>query len=397
LGKIVTTLRITRHLFEETIWNPLAICAIPFFIYDESQQDKPVLNRAELAVYAIACAHAEEPKNNCRVTLSISEFQELSGFSNKNTVRDALKGLEEKHFLRTVDGKSGEKKTREILNPRTGESFSIETSDRREFTRLRTALSQCGLGYFNIPVDMVNRLHEKSSSAFTLFVAVARSMNLASSRCMFIEDIREVEVPAKRLRKMTGFSHDTLKKSVIELDESWLHIGFTDADHKVVLISLIDPATKESLWLFEYKRREADNAERKEKFEANLLKREHTNTQLLAWAMWILNDSGPLGKDGEEFSFWCPVCRNQVTSKGRRQARPRFSVNVSKGSYGLWHCFDCGIGGTLLKLAEQRRGGTWDARKMLHDIEKEKPTLYAAAQRLLDGYKPGLPLHMMLK
>jgi hypothetical protein len=369
----------------------LAICAVPSFVFGQDHVERPVLTRAELSAYAVHCLCVENPARNCTVTLSVNQLLELTGFSAKNVVRDALAGLEEKRFLRIVGERkegSNSGSTRELTNPHTGDGFSLDSPDRRNFTCFRTALKQAGIGYFNIPQDVVHKIPEKNSATFALFTAVARVLN--------IEGTRDAEVLTSRLRTMSGLSHHTFDKSLADLNGDWLDIDF-GSSRRTVKIVLLDPTSKNLLVSFEDQQNELDAAERKKKFDENLLKREHTDVQLLAWSMWILDDITPRGPRNGEFFYWCPVCRNQVTSKGRKQARPRFSVNVSKGSYGLWHCFDCGIGGTLLKLAEQRRGGTWDARKMLHDIEKEKPTLYASALKLLDGYKTDLPLHMMLK
>src|SRR5579872_6680348 len=84
-------LRKTRVLFTETIWNPLSICAVPAFVFDE--QGNPRLTPAELSVYAVACMDCENPRANCRFTRSLTELQKLTGFSNRTVVSEAVKGL----------------------------------------------------------------------------------------------------------------------------------------------------------------------------------------------------------------------------------------------------------------------------------------------------------------
>jgi hypothetical protein len=197
---------------------------------------------------------------------------------------------------------------------------------------------------------------------------------------MNLEGVRDAELLATRLRTMSGLSRGTFKKAIKELHEDWLYIGFSDTTSKTVHVILIDPHSKRSLDLFEDRQKEADKTEQNKK----LANRKHTTTQLLAWAMWIFNNPAPQSRKGE-FLFWCPDCRNTRTSKARRVAKPRLSVNLHKGNYGLYHCYDCGTGGGLLAMATKRRGNIFEVMTMLYGIEFEEPTLFAAAQRLLDG------------
>jgi hypothetical protein len=363
-------LKKSRYLFPEQLWNPLAVCAVPAFVFAEG---KPVLSPAETSVYAIACADAEEPKNNCTFTRSLSELQTLTGFSDRHVVIDAVKGLMSKCFIRlTGEHKPGSKdaQTYELLNPRTAEGLGVEGSDSRNFLSLRSALYQAGLGYFNMPLDVVRGMSEKGSSELVLFFAIARCAGK-------IQD-RDFEIKAAELRDLSGLDPKTFKKVVVRIDKQWVQIGFTTTDCRAVAVFLIDPASKKLLSAFEREQKDRDNeAIQKRVMPARM----HSAQEILAWTMWALRNDNPKPASGAEFMFTCQLCRNKKSHK------PKMTVNPFKGLYGVFHCYDCGYGGGLKKITGSQYG-VWEAAKMLASIKSEQPALYAKATALLKGYGP---------
>src|SRR6185437_12527973 len=211
-------LRQTRTLFVEEIWNPLSICAVPAFIFDE--EANPRLTPAELSVYAVACMDAENPRSNCTFIRSMSELQKLTGFGDRETVNQATKNLVAKYFLRPSDRKLGsnEPQRYELMNPLTREGLSLDVTDKRNFQSLRSVLRHAGLGYFNVPTDVLRQMGQKSSAALALFVAADRCVNIARER--------DIEIRSAELRAMAGQDPKTFKRSMAEIHERWLLIGF---------------------------------------------------------------------------------------------------------------------------------------------------------------------------
>jgi hypothetical protein len=363
-------LRKTRYLFPDELWNPVATCAVPAFIFADG---KPVLTPAEVSLYAIACKDASEPKSNCAFSRSLTELQTLTGFSNRSVVTDALKGLVTKGFIRPF----GERKTEsqesqpyELMNPRTAEPLAIQSSDSRNFVGLRSALYHAGLSYFNVPLDVVQGMSKKSSAELVLFLAVAR---IAGK----VED-RDFVTKAAGLRDLSGLSQKTFKKVVVRLNKRWLEIGFTDTDCLNVSVFLIDPDTKKLLVTFEREQKDADQLRAQANAKAQ---RTLSAEQVFAWALWFLRNDNPKPASGAEFLFTCPLCKN------RKSHKPKLTVNPFKGVYGAFHCYECRYGGGLKKLAGTRCD-VWESDKMLASIKSEQPALYAKATALLKGYGP---------
>ena len=386
----VTKLRKSRTLFHEDLWTPLAVFALPAFIYEK---DEPILTPAELAVYAIGCEIAEEPKNNCRFTLSVTEIQALTGFSKRNTVTEALRGLASKNFIQPVGTRKPGSKTPqsyELTNPKTQEGFSLDTKDRRERKSFRSALYHNGFGYFNVPKFSLRPLPDFGATALVLFCAAARCANTTESNLrqfntrQLVEGRysgRDFEIPSVELRKMTGLDPKTFKKAMGRIHNQLLYIGFTDASSRTVQIMLIDPDTKISLDLMEQRQREADEADRRKYRSEN---RKHAAAQLLAWVMWAFKDCAPRVAGRGEFCFWCPECHNRKTRKGKRELKQRFSVNPFKGASGLYRCYDCSASGSVKALVISRVG-IFDALVKLAGIERESH-YYEPAQELVKGY-----------
>lgn len=366
------TLRKTRTLFVEEIWNPLSICAVPAFVFDA--QGNPTLTPAELSVYAIACMDCENPKSNCQFTRSLTELQKLTGFSDRKTVNVALQSLVGKSFLTPVGDRkpgSNEPQQYEFTNPITGEGLALEVSDKRNFQSLRSVLRHAGLAYFNVPTDVLQRMNQQTSAALALFMAADRCVNLARER--------EIEIRSVELRTMAGQDPKTFKRSIEEIHERWLLIGFTDASSRVVFVNLIDPESGTLLDSFEWEQQEADEEERQRRFAEAAANREHTAEEILAWAMWALKEKEPKTGSGANFMFTCPECRNRVSHK------KKFAVNPFKGFYGAFYCFECRVNGSLNRLIAARCGFLESLTK-LRSIASENPELLATATELLRGY-----------
>jgi hypothetical protein len=361
-------LRTTRNLFPDELWNPLAVCAIPSFIFSDG---KPVLTPAEVSVYTIACMDAEQPKNNCTFTRSLAELQTLTGFSFRNAITDALKGLMEKKFIRLVgEHKPGSQTPPiyELLNPQTGEALSVGGTDRRAFLSLRSALYHARLSYFNIPQDVVLNMSKKSSAELVLFLCVAR--------CAGKVQERDFEIKAAELRRLSGLAQKTFKRVIEHLNRCWLMIGFTATDCREVFVFLIDPGSKKLLTTFEREQKNRDEAAIQNRVRPE---RTHSAGEILAWAMWALRNDNPKPACGGDFMFTCPMCRNKKSHK------PKLSVNPFKGVFGAFHCYECRYNGGLKKIAGSRHG-IWEAKKMLAGIRQEQPALFAKATEVLKGY-----------
>src|SRR5690348_13052390 len=205
-------LRSTRVLFSEQIWNPLSICAVPVFVFDE--YGNPRLTPAELSVYAVACMDCENPRANCQFTRSLSELQKLTGFGNRTVVCEALKTLVLKHFLKPSGNRkpgSNEPQSYELTNPTNQESLALDVTDKRQFQSLRSVLRHTGLGYFNVPQDILRQMSQKTSAALALFMAADRCVNLARQR--------DIEIRSAELRAMAGQNPRTFKRSMEEIHE----------------------------------------------------------------------------------------------------------------------------------------------------------------------------------
>lgn len=362
-------LRKTRHLFPDELWSPLAIVAMPEFVFDEHQT--PVLTKSELGTYALVCRSAEERRNNCSVDLSISDLQLLMGFAKRSDAIKARDGLENKKFIRRVVRKGNKAQRYVLVNPKTLEDFAIETGDKRQFQSFRSRLRHSGIGYFNVPAFAIEHIRQVSSSSFAAFIGAARYMNLLQER--------DAEINAAVLCSMSGLSRKTLNKSIAALNKRWLTIGFTDTSYRTVFVELINNSTRETLMEFARKQKELDEEERQKRMREQ---RTNSSAQLLAFAMWCIGDHNAKHTSGADFMFRCPDCRNGKTHK------PKFAVNPFMGTHGCFYCHDCGIGGGLTKLGTQKVG-LFDALKKLHAIETTEPLLFQKAQKLLRGYGVG--------
>jgi hypothetical protein len=386
----ITKLRKNRSLFHEDVWTPLAVFALPAFIY---KSDQLLLTPTELAVYALGCEIAGEPKNNCRFTLSVTQIQASTGFSKRNTVTKALHGLVTKNFIKPVGArKPGSKtpQTYELTNPVTQDGFSLDPNDKRERQNFRSALYHSGFGYFNVAEFSLRGLPEFGAGALALFVAAARCANTTESNLRQFNTRqlvdgrysgRDFEMPALELRRMAGLDRKTFKKMIARIHNQLLHIGFTDATSRTVQVILIDPGTKTFLDTMQDRQQEADEEARKKYRSEN---RKHTAAQLLAWVMWSFKDCAPRSASGGEFCFWCPKCHNTKTRKGKREQKQRLSVNPFKGASGLYRCYDCMTGGTVKALVTGRMG-IFEAHVKLAGI-KEDSQYYRPAQELLKNY-----------
>jgi hypothetical protein len=364
-------LRATRVLFSETVWNPLSVAAFPVFVFDQS--GNPRLTPAELSIYAVAYMDCENPRSNCQFTRSLTELQKLTGFSYRKTIIEALQGLVNKKFLKTVGERapgSHTKQTYELLNPMTEDGLSIESTDKRHFQSLRSVLRHAGLGYFNVPQDVLRQIHQKPSQALALFVA--------ADRCVSVARERDIQIRSAELRAMSGQDQKTFKKAIEEINEKWLLIGFTDDTSRVTFISLIDPESGKVLDEFEWEQQAADQEAREQRYANAIAKREHNPDEILAWAMWALRDNSPKRGTGSNYLFTCPECRNKKSHK------KKFAVDPYKGFYGAYVCFDCRTGGSLNKLLAVRCG-LFDSLTKLRAIGREHPELLARAKELTDG------------
>jgi hypothetical protein len=359
-------LRKTRHLFPDELWSPLAVVAVPAFVFDENHN--PVLTKNELRVYALLCEKAEDRHNNCSVELSISDVQVLLGIAKRSSAVEARDGLERKNFIKRIARTGNLAPLYLLTNPKTGEPFAVQNSDQRLFQSLRSRLRHSGVGYFNVPRFAVVNIKEVSSAAFSAFIAVARYMNLLQER--------DGEIRASILCSMAGLDRKTLNKSVASLNHHWLTIGFTDTAFRTLLVELIDHSSRKSLTQFARKQLELDDAEREQRMREG---RTHSPEALLAFAMWAIGSRDARHTSGADFMFRCPACHNGKTH------RPKFSVNVFMGTHGAYFCHDCKIGGGLVRLATENVG-LFDALKKLQNIHQTEPDLMKIASKLLQGY-----------
>jgi hypothetical protein len=390
-----TELRKNRNLFPDELWTPLAIFALPVFIFENG---KPVLTPAELVVYSLGCEVAENPKHNCCFALSLTDLQQLTGFSDRKHIIEALDGLVAKSFIRPVGTRRRGSKTPqayELMNPLTEDGFSTDSQDKRERQNFRSALYHRSLGYFNVPIFALRALPEFGARAIVLFVAMARCANTTEAKLrrfntrQLVEGAyssRDFEMPAMELRTMTGLDPKTFKNVMTRIHGQLLHVGFTTSTSRTVQVILIDPVSKDSLDLLLNRQREADEAAQRKRWAENRgQNRKHTAAQLLAWAMWFFKDASPQPASGSDFMFWCPVCHNKKTRKGKNSQKQRFGVNPFKGAHGLCYCQDCGHGGSVWKLVTSSIG-LFEAGQKLARIEDEEPKYFQSAQELVRGF-----------
>lgn len=303
----------------------------------------------------------------------MSELQKLTGFGNRTVVSNAVQGLVGKNFIRPVGTRrlgSNEPQAYELLNPITCEGLAIESADKRNYQSLRSVLRHAGLGYFNTPIDVLRQMSQKSSAALALFMAADRCVNLARQR--------DIEIRSAELRAMSGQDPKTFKRSIEEIHERWLIIGFTDTTSRTTFISLIDPESGTLLDAFEMEQQAIDEEAREKRYAEAMENREHTAADILAWAMWALNNPNPKHGTGGNFMFTCPECKN------RKSHKPKFAVSPFKGYYGAHYCFDCRESGSLNTLLAKHRG-LLESLKKLASIRHDNAELYATAEQLVRG------------
>jgi hypothetical protein len=357
-------------LFANELWSDAVdLLALPGYVFT---QGSPALTRSELAVFAIACKVTNNPKANCRFAIKLEEMQKLTGYGDKQTVSDALRGLCEKKFIKKV--KTARRKTDpfvyEVCDPETSEGFSTDSGDERNTMKLRRALKIRNYPYFWLPTVAVKQLPTVKSSSFALFVAVARQASLRG---------RTFEIPTAELEKFSGLEdRRTLKAAMTEIHQRWVFMGFTDSSSKTVHVNLIDPANGSFIGTEELERELKEQAERHQRFKEHKAKnRKHTPVQILAWAMWNFSSELKPSTIGE-FKTFCPSCHNRSTHK------PNLSINPFKAQHGVYCCGDCGVGGNLLDLIAQRVGLV-EALTMLQGIERAVPRLVQKAEQMLKG------------
>jgi hypothetical protein len=204
---------------------------------------------------------------------------------------------------------------------------------------------------------------------------------MAADRCVNLARERDIEIRAAELRTMAGQDPKTFKRSMEEIHERWLLIGFTDATSRIVFVNLIDPDSGSLLDSFEYEQTAVDEAQRQERYANAIKKRENTAEEILAWVMWALHDEDPKYGTKANFLFMCPECRNKKTH------RKKFAVDAFKGHYGAYYCYDCRVSGALNKLIATRCGFL-DSLIALRGIRREQPRLYEKASELMKQYGP---------
>jgi DNA-binding MarR family transcriptional regulator len=358
-------LRKSRFLFPDGIWTPLSIVAVPVFVFDAGH--KPVLTGPELCAYAIACEIAENPQANCAFTLSLSDLMKHMGLTSRPAVAKIRKSLERKRFIKREGARKGRDAQRYVLtNPRSGESFAVETEDKRTHQSLRSTLRHLGIGYLNVPLFAIQQISKSPTSSFALFVAVCRYLSILGER--------DGQLEASILRAMSGLDRRTFKKAIEALNGRWLDIAFSDS--RTVGVILVNPWTQATLESFARTLKDEDDAAVQRSIHAQ---RVNTPEQLLAFAMWLIGDTNPKHSSGADFYFRCPECRNGKTHK------PKFAFNPFRGTHGLFCCYDCGVGGGLKRLAVEKVG-LFGALSKLAGIERSEPLLVEAATKMLKGY-----------
>jgi DNA-binding transcriptional regulator GbsR (MarR family) len=372
-------LRKTRHFVTEELWSPLAVFAVPLFILSDGV---PALEKNEEGVYTVLCERAENSRNNCIVTFGIEELEDRTGYS-RSSVSRAFKGLREKKFIRPVgDRRNGSREALsfELTNPANSEGLALVTDDKRERRNLRSALYQAQLPYMNLPMFSVREIKKRGVARFLAFRALAAIAGNLKQRGFTAE--------TAVLRKLSGLDQKTFRRELEKVNGKVIEAEVSP-NGRMVRVTLIDPKSKQTLDDLEEQQKLADEEARLKRYDEENKERVSTPEQVLALALWCLKDLHPkIGGDGE-FVFYCPECHNFKTKRGRRQQRPRFTVNPSKGMNGLAYCHDCdaGMGGDLLKYVANKTGmKPFEAMTKLLSIKSEEPAYYAAAQGLLGGF-----------
>lgn len=356
-------------IFWNELWTKaVELMAFPAFIFSGSG---PALNRVELAVYSVACRIANRSASNCRFAVSTSQFSKITGYSDERQVREALRALVTKGFIRPYGiRKWKEPQSYELCHPATGESLASSSTNFKHWVKLRTALHRNKIGYFYFPLSTSEKLPTMRGSAFALLVAIARMANLHG---------RNFQLKAAELRELAGLDPKTFKTAVEETQENWVQCGFTDTTKRTVEVFILDPATGKSLDILEAEIQAQEDAERAERFRQNRAKNgKHSPVHLLAWFLWATQMNLHHAAGGE-LRGTCPICHNQ------RSMKPAFQVNFFKGTHGVFRCFECRYSGKVLDLIVDRVGLTAALLK-LEMVHMEQPAEMLKAAEMLKGY-----------
>jgi hypothetical protein len=329
------------------------------------------LSRVELAVYSVACRIANRSASNCRFAVSVSQLSKVTGHSDEKQVREALRGLVTKGFIRPYGiRKWKEPQAYELCHPETSEGLASSSTNFKHWVKLRTALHRSKIGYFYFPLATYEKLPTMRGSTFALLVAVARMANLNG---------RSFQLKSAELRDLAGLDQKTFKTEVEATRENWVQFGFTDGGNKIVEVFILDPATGKSLDILEAEIEAQENAERAELFRQNRAKNgKHSPVNLLAWFLWATQMNMHHAAGGE-LRGTCPVCHNHKTMK------PAFHVNFFKGTHGVFRCFECRYSGKVLDAIVDRVGMIAALLK-LEMVHIEQPAEMAKATELLRGY-----------
>ncbi len=358
-------------IFWNELWTKaVELMAFPAFIFSGSA---PALNRVELSVYSVACRIANQSKNNCRFSISLRDLQTATGYKKPKAMREALRGLVAKGFIRTYGTRKWkEPQAYELCHPETAEGLASSSTNFKHWVKLRTALHRNKIGYFYFPLATYEKLPIMRGSTCALLVAVARMANLNG---------RNFQLQAAELRDLAGLDQKTFKTEVEETKENWVEFGFTDGSRKIVEVFILDPATGKSLDVLDAEIEAQENAERAERFRQNRAKNgRHSPVNLLAWFLWAAQLDLHHAAGGE-LRGTCPISHNLRTMK------PAFHVNFFKGTHGVFRCFECRYSGKVLDLIVERVGLTAALLK-LEMVHIEQPAEMAKAAETLNGYGP---------
>jgi hypothetical protein len=365
---------VTMGLFESGLWgDSIELTPVPKFIY--SVGGKPLVSELELRVLSVASEESKKAKANCRFTMPAREMAQRVGYKKEDRVADALRGLLDKNFFGLV-GNVQHRQTRtfEFCDLRTGEGLSSLSTNRSKWRSLRRVLNDERIPYLWAPSDSIRSLaHQDYRFHFSLSVAAfATAGRLAQ---------RSFEVSAGELRTMCGLDPDTFTNAVWASDEPWFTIGFTDNRHRSVYVRLMDAASGQSLDDVEDSRKTSEQQQREQRYAEDTERTDqHTNVKLMALALWAVGDLEQNDRHGE-FVKLCPFCRNA------KKNRPRFSINVFKGTHGFWRCPECKAGGDLRRLVQKLTGlNLLQVQQKLASMPSDNPQLMARAERLLRGF-----------
>jgi hypothetical protein len=379
-------LRKTRFFAPDELWAPLAVCAVPLFVF---KNGAPILGKNEDGVYVVLCAMADNRENNCTVSFNLRDIQDRTGYKEWSVIK-ALQSLTAKHFIRPVgERKNGSREALsfELTNPENSEGFALVTDDKREFRNLRSALFHARLAYVNIPVFAVRALKSKKKMDMARFLTFRAFAVVAGNR-----NARDFKVATAEVRELSGIDQKTFKKEYEALHKSKLLRIEVSLNGTMLSVTLVDPKTKKTLDDFQEEQKIADDAERQQRYEEANKERKATPEQALALAIWFLKDNHPKIGNGGDFLFFCPECHNFKTKRGRREHKPRFSVNPFEGNDALLCCYDCDEGhgtGLVGYVATKTGTGYMKIAAKLFNIKSEEPECYAAAQKLLGGFGGG--------